>query len=104
MIQRVAAVIGRTFPAKGVFRRVQRRAQGAPGQQAARDADGAQRLEAVRVLHHAGLQRLRRDRRGETVGRDGMVDRLQPGVRIADARQERDGFVRGQPGGPAAVL
>ena len=65
-------------------------------QQAAGDADRAQRVEAVCILGDLRLQRAGRDGGSVAVRLDGVINIVQLFLRIAGFRQEGDCGIGGQ--------
>ena len=81
--------------AEGIGLIVQRAGQRAADHEGARHADGSQRVQPVGVLHHFGLNRLRRNGGGKAVGGDGVGDGFQMMGGVLVGAEEGDGRFRG---------
>ncbi len=97
MVDREAAVVRRPLLAEGVLAGAQRAVEAAADQQAARDADGAQRVEAVGILHHPRLGGPRRDTGAVAVRLDGVKYVRQQAGRVIESGQEGDRRLGGEP-------
>ncbi len=88
MVQREAPVVMVAARRQRIGRIVERGAEPAGDVEAARDADRADRIEAVGVLQDAGVERLRRDAGGKAVRRDRMREGVEAGAPEAERRSD----------------
>src|SRR6185503_20531355 len=103
MVHRCAEVVRRARLAERVAGLVERTAECSADRDAARNADGAERVEAISVLHDLRLGGARRDACGVAVRLDRMADIRQQRRGIAGGFEETQRMVGGEPRGPGAL-
>ena len=99
MVQCECAVVQRPVCRRRIRGIVQAGSHAAGHVEAAGDADRANRIQPVGILHDAGFQRLRRDAGGETVRLDCMRGSFDTIRRPAEPGEDLAGVFGGQPGG-----
>jgi len=87
MVDASGAVVGRARDAERIVLDIERPVHRAAEHQAARQAHRAERIEAVRVLHHPRLERARRQAGAEAVRLDRVRD-LRPPRRVAAPQRQ----------------
>lgn len=103
MIDGEGAIIGGAVVPEGVVGMIERAAQGGADLKDAGETDGAEGIQAVGVLKHAGFERLGREAGGEAVSLDGVGNGSFAAVGPAEFGEPAERLLGGELGGLGAV-